>query len=128
MILVLDDNPIRHRMFKKGLIGAPVVHTTRADEAVRLLQEHRPSVVFLDFDLDQFGDLTAGNGRQVVNWILTAPDDWRKTTFFIHSMNPIDGPGMYRALIKAKLKAHLYPRAWELPTLMGLAVAYAKAA
>ncbi len=113
MILVLDDDPSRHKAFKRGLVGASVVQVTRADEAVMALANTGPwSVVCLDHDLDQHGDLTAGDGMQVVKWICGRTRCFKVTLFIVHSLNPIYGPSMVAKLQHAGLAAARVPNIW----------------
>ena len=113
MILVLDDDPSRHKAFKRGLIGASVVHATRADQAVMLLAGTGPwSVVCLDYDLDQHGDATAGNGLQVVDWIRGRTRLFKTTLFVVHSLNFIFAPSMVAKLQHAGLAVARVPSIW----------------
>jgi hypothetical protein len=114
VILVLDDDPVRHRAFKRGLIGTSVVHVTRADQAVMQLADTGPwRVVCLDHDLDQHGDLTAGDGMQVVKWICGRTRFFKTALFVVHSINPVRAPQMVAKLHHAGLTAVAVPRMWE---------------
>ena len=114
MILVLDDDPSRHKAFKRGLIGTSVKHVTRADQAVMALSSGGPwSVVCLDHDLDQHGDATAGDGMQVVRWISGRTRHFKTTLFVVHSINWLYAPNMVAVLQHAGLHAVRSPRIWE---------------
>jgi CheY-like chemotaxis protein len=123
MILILDDDPARMRAFRRGLIGATLHTVSRADQAIDVITKTVPEVIFLDYDLDQHGDLTAGNGMQVVDAILMHPGRWLRTRFFVHSINPFNGPAMWNRLRSAGLNAHYVPLAWGRDAVLDLAIA-----
>lgn len=112
MILVLDDDPERHRRFHQGLFGATVQHVTRADKAIQLLRARPWSVVLLDHDLDQHGDATAGTGMQVVDWMVEHRAAFQRSVVIVHSINPIFGPIMLTKLRSAGIRSGRSPRLW----------------
>jgi CheY-like chemotaxis protein len=99
MILVLDDDPVRHRAFQQGMLGARVTHVHRADEALAALAYRGPwSVILLDHDLCDHGDDTAGNGMQVAKWIAGRTRHFKASLIVVHSINPVRGPEMVSML------------------------------
>ena len=50
-ILILEDDPARHKAFKKNLIGNEVLITEHTDQAIKLIKEQDWDVLFLDHDL-----------------------------------------------------------------------------
>jgi CheY-like chemotaxis protein len=127
MILILDDDPARLRAFRRGLIGSTLNTVSRADQAIAILGQTVPAVVFLDHDLDQHGDLTAGNGMQVVDMIVGRPGKWLSTRFFVHSINQLMGPAMWNKLRSVGLNAHYVPRAWDRNAVLDLAISCSRA-
>lgn len=104
MILILDDDPARHRAFRKGLTGSQKVHVHRADEAIAALTYQGPwSVILLDHDLCDHGDDTAGNGMQVAKWISGRTRYFKSSLIVVHSINPVRGPEMVALLKSAGL-------------------------
>lgn len=95
----MDDDPVRHRAFHQGLIGAQVTHVHRADEAIAALTYQGPwSVILLDHDLCDHGDDTAGNGMQVAKWIAGRTRHFKASLIIVHSINPVRGPEMVSML------------------------------
>ncbi len=115
-ILALDDDPARHALFAKSFGAYGRVET--AFNAIAALKNQRWDVVFLDYDLDQFGAIDPGTGEDVVDWIVDHAARFRKfgTLFVVHSHNWIFGPYMTKKLQQAGLTAVRY-RAAETDVL-----------
>lgn len=115
MILILDDDPDRHRYFRRNLVGAHLVQVTTAPEAIRELQRLRPSVICLDFDLDQHGTplRQSGTGWDVASYLLAHYRDFRRAQIVVHSINPLAGPAMADLLEHAGFQVAYRPQAWR---------------
>lgn len=117
MILVLDDDPARHKAFRQGLIGAQVVAFRTAPEAIAWLKDPLnpvPTTIFLDHDLDQFGTpaSVAGNGMHVAA-VIASQRRLVTAHVIVHSVNPLAGPVMARMLLRALRSVDLRPGAWN---------------
>lgn len=114
MILILDDDPVRHRLFSQNLLGANQNHVRTAQEALDILRFAKPNVILLDYDLDQFGlpaDV-AGCGMDVASYLIKNAKHFRRTYIVVHSLNALAGPAMHVLLQRAGLHTDYRPRAW----------------
>jgi len=87
-ILILEDDLVRHRAFKRSLIGHEVTIVEEADHAIELLKKEDWDVLFLDHDLGGkvYVESGPGTGYEVAEWISTNID--RKPKMVItHSYN-----------------------------------------
>lgn len=95
-ILILDDDPDRHRWFARHYTESGdnrVVSTSRVDEFARRLLADRWDIVHLDFDLHMFSDDyerdEAGrplSGMDAARHLQRLPE-WRRPRVIIHSIN-----------------------------------------
>lgn len=118
--LVLDDSPGRGRSFRRELIGAHVVLFDRAPEAVDWLRDHTADVIFLDFDLHEYGlDIEdSGTGMDVVHYLCQASDRLSGAGVVVHSLNPDAGPAMVRLLHNCGYRACRHTYIWEQPAAL----------
>jgi hypothetical protein len=126
VILVLDDDPGRHRAFQQGLIGANVRHCVTAAECIAQLQDPAqpvPSTVFLDHDLDQHGlpASIAGTGMDVAAF-LAGRSRCRRSHVVVHSINPAKGPAMALVLRRSGCGVEYVPWAWMDDAVLARAV------
>lgn len=126
-ILILDDNPDRHKTFARNLKGEDLVHVYRYTEVIATLQTQEPfDLVYLDHDLgefteadkyDDYGDGVAsdGNSREYtgadVAWFIARKLDQTKwpTRIIIHSWNPVGARRMRDMLCDVGLSCVCQP-------------------
>jgi CheY-like chemotaxis protein len=103
-ILILEDDPERHRAFRKRLED-PVIVTTAA-ECIRLLETEEWSDLYLDHDLggQVYVESGPGTGYEVACWLEEHPER-KPSRIVLHSLNPAG---------RAKMKAAL-PDAYDRP-------------
>ncbi len=94
-ILILEDDPIRHKAFKRKLIGHHVVITDDSKECIRLLAEEIWDELYLDHDLggQVYVDSGEGTGYEVAEW-LSEHEDRLPPHIVIHSYNPTGAKNM----------------------------------
>ncbi len=116
MIIVLDDNPNRHRSFARYLVGHRVKHVHTAAEALGAIDTLRPRLIFLDYNLDEFGTPIeeSGTGMDVATWLVAHERDLKPTPLIVvHSLNLAHGPQMAELLIEGGFPVVYHPFAWE---------------
>lgn len=103
-ILILEDDPERHRAFRKRLCD-PVIVTTAA-ECIRLLEAEDWDECYLDHDLGGrvYVESGPGTGYEVACWLEANPARMPKRVV-LHSLNPAG---------RARMKAAL-PDAYDRP-------------
>lgn len=109
-VLVLEDDPIRHREFSKQLIGSEYQIVTTAAEAINQLQTDTWDYLFLDHDLGGmvYVDSGDGTGYEVAEWLAENPDR-QPECIILHTLNPVGAENMQKKLPNA-LKV---PFAWK---------------
>ena len=117
-VLVLDDDPERLRIFSNVLSkpGVMFAFARTAKEAMSMLAKHRWDLVFLDHDLGLTPTANPGDGTQVAQFIVSERHRrgrFRKTKFYIHSINPAGNRRMTRLLRRAGLRVRSAPFVWE---------------
>ncbi len=94
-ILIVEDDPMRMKLFRRGLIGSVVHHADTAKAGMYLAATEQPDVVFLDYDLHIHAERDpkhTGSGGDVADWVAR---EFRKTqggyqpVVIIHSYNPM---------------------------------------
>ena len=123
-ILILDDDENRHRAFIGALRGHSLTHAWTSQEANHHL--HDPAhdgfdVVFLDHDLGEFGEHSAGTGLHVAHEVAGLSEDRRPTLTVVHSHNPDGAAEMMRVLYRAGLNAQREPFCEHLLTRLSRA-------
>ncbi len=130
-ILVLDDDLTRHHTFARNLRGHEVVHAQTYDSALAaLLDAPRFDLVYLDHDLNDFGQLSIGpsdsmyggvremDGRDVASFIARSlPQHKRPKRFIVHSWNEEGAAMMIMILRRAGFpcdKEEFHPNIGEL--------------
>jgi CheY-like chemotaxis protein len=94
-VLILDDDPNRHREFDNILRGVSRLHVYTADQAISALRNSPPFyLVCLDHDLGDFDNkllaTDPGNGTEVAAYINLHLDRGRyPKRVMIHSWNPV---------------------------------------
>jgi len=117
-ILILEDNPSRHKAFRQKFIGNTVVIVSEPREAKLLLEDMGWDVLCLDHDLggQEMMESGSGTGYEVAEWSEKHPARQPKT-IIIHSLNPVGSANMNDALPDA----HIIPRAWKAETSFDIA-------
>lgn len=116
-ILILDDDPERHRLFDQNLRhpGLIVDHVRTAAEAINALRHRAYDIVFLDYDLHQHGvpiEISC-TGRHVSDWIVRHAKHFVDTQFIVHSLNPFFAGPMVDDLEAVGLQVERAPWIWE---------------
>ena len=98
-ILVLEDDPQRHKVFKRNLIGSEYKIVETAEDCIACLKESSWSVLFLDHDLGgkQMVESGPGTGYEVAEWISKNPDQG-PNEIVLHTFNPSGAKNMQRVL------------------------------
>lgn len=100
-ILILDDDKIRHLLFKTNFVGHVLVHTYTAQEAIKALEEDLFEVAFLDHDLGGHSYVESEGeeetGYTVAKWLAEHPDR-KPPIIHIHSYNPVGAQNMKNIL------------------------------
>lgn len=114
----MDDDPDRLRAFSKALSKPGVMYACArtAKEAMSLLHSHRWDLVFLDHDLGITPTGDPGDGTQVARFIVREQarrGRFKRTKFYIHSINPEGNRRMTSLLYRAGLRVRSTPFVWE---------------
>jgi CheY-like chemotaxis protein len=115
-VLILEDSPERHKVFRRKLRNVYYVITDDAPTTIELLNRHYWDVLFLDHDLQgkAFVRSGRGTGYEVANWLAHHPHRMPKQ-IIIHSMNPAGARNMKRVLPRAILA----PGCWNDIRIIG---------
>lgn len=107
-ILVIDDEPARHKIFLKRLShGNNVTIVTSYHSAVRELNKTgRFDLVYLDYDLDEYSDSTIEfgqyskhhSGADAAAYMASLPEAKKPKRVIVHSLNPSRAPIMMAEL------------------------------
>jgi CheY-like chemotaxis protein len=115
-ILVLDDDPLRHRSFARRFKGDEIVHVYSPLEAAEHMGKTKFDLVQLDHDLGFWTDREnvppsffggyADDARMKVElkgfhvavWMRQMPEATRPTRVVVHSANAVGGPMMAELL------------------------------
>jgi CheY-like chemotaxis protein len=118
-ILVVDDEPARHKLFLQRLSkGNQVTIVTNYHSAVRELNRTgRFDLVYLDYDLDEYSEspIEYGqfskhhNGVDVAQFIATMPKSKQPKQAIVHSLNASKAPIMLVELESGGIKADYQP-------------------
>jgi CheY-like chemotaxis protein len=122
-ILIVDDEPKRHKIFLKRLsAGNNVVVVNSYYGAVREIERNRKfDLVSLDYDLDQFVDsqIEAGpwskyqSGLDVAKYIASLSPAKKPLKAIVHSLNASRAPIMVAELEDAGIKTEYLPFQYE---------------
>jgi len=110
-ILILEDDPARHKIFKSNLIGTNTVIVTTVDEALQQLTKESWDYLFLDHDLGgtQMTESGPGTGYEVAQWLSVNHENMPKNVV-VHSFNPVGAQNIKNILPKSILA----PGCWSL--------------
>lgn len=116
-VLILEDNPARVRSFRQNIIGIPITNLSTAPQAIAWLSDHTPNLLFLDYDLDQFGvdARIAGHGSDVAAWMSKHAKQFAHALVVIHSLNEDGSTRMCDRLKSVGIAAMRFPFVWEKP-------------
>lgn len=97
-ILILEDNDIRIKFFKRRFIYDDLTVVNHAKEAIDLIKENEYDLIMLDHDL---GDKQMewdedDNGMMVAEYLNKNPVDAK---VIIHSFNNVRGPQMQKLIL-----------------------------
>ena len=94
-ILIVDDEEIRHEMFRKKYPMFDITSVYNSSDAIKLLSKNKYNTIFLDHDLG--GDDT---GVKVAEFIDRAHI---RSFIIVHSMNPVGASNIKRILPSARI-------------------------
>jgi CheY-like chemotaxis protein len=116
-ILIVDDDPRRIVLFRRGIFGVPVTNIMQARQAIAWLQDHTPGLLFLDYDLHQHGtDIkVSGCGGDVVTWMAKEKNRFKHTFVVVHSLNEENSIRMVEKLRRSGITATRMPYIWDKP-------------
>jgi hypothetical protein len=122
--LILDDSPGRTRSFRRELVGTTIHAFDRAGEAMDWLRSNVADVIFLDFDLHEYGlDIEdSGSGLDVAHFLCQHSDRHGNAGVVIHSLNRTAGPAMARLLRSCGYRVAEHPFIWQQPHALAKAV------
>lgn len=132
-ILVLDDNPERHRVFRRNLIGHLVTHVETYHEALDALAKTPPfDLVFLDHDLNEFearsvtlSSMYEGGGIELTGNDLCRyiaerlPKTQHPKTAVIHSLNHAGAKNMASHLKYTEIDVIVHPYRTDITVRSG---------
>ena len=105
-VLILDDEPYRHKLFRLHLAAEERTHVMTADECIDALREEKWDIVFLDHDLGgmqmvvSMSDTGEKTGYQVACFLEEFPI-YKPTKVIVHSLNPAGAKNMCAAVYGA---------------------------
>jgi CheY-like chemotaxis protein len=108
-VLILEDDPIRHKAFKTNFWHCDMTIVITAQEAIKKLTNNQYDYLFLDHDLGgtQFAPSDENSGYAVAKFLENNPQYKPATRIIIHSLNPDGRKAMNMAL----------PEAVQLPSI-----------
>lgn len=103
-ILILEDEEVRCRAFRRKFLNHEIVIVAAAQEAIKLLREQTWDLLCLDHDLGgrEMAESGPGTGYEVAQWI-AEHEDRRPARVLIHSFNPVGAANMKQALGEAEI-------------------------
>jgi len=120
-VLILDDDPQRHKVFREILPNCLRYHAYTATTAIKhLVESSGPfDLVCLDHDLGdfgqegeilEFGNCEAGTGVEVAQYIsLHLERELYPQKIIIHSQNPVGAKRMYDTLFPTGIQITVLP-------------------
>lgn len=118
-ILVVDDEPARHKIFLKRLSqGNNVTIVTNYHSAVRELNRTgRFDRVYLDYDLDEYTETAVEYGQyskhrsglDVAQYMASMPEAKKPREVIVHSLNASRAPIMMAELDSGNIKNEYQP-------------------
>jgi CheY-like chemotaxis protein len=132
-VLVLDDNPERHKAFRRNLFNHTVVHVETYHDAVQALaMTPRFDVVFLDHDLNEFGAKSVAEStmygfggsveltgddlcRFIVNQL---PEERHPQIAVIHSLNHWGAKNMESRLVQTNIQVVVRPFSTDITIVL----------
>ena len=121
-VLLIEDSPERVKKFKQHCIGISFIHKKTADAAIAWLQSNTPKVIFLDYDLHDYGaDIhETGCGGDVVSWMGKHDHQFQHTQVVIHSLNMSGAARMFAKLQQHNIPSVRMPFIWEHPSSLDI--------
>lgn len=113
VVLILDDEDIRHETFDMVLDEHDLVHVFTVDQAIFELTHRKFDAVFLDHDLRMLK-----TGLDVADFMCSMPNELRPDLVVIHSLNPVGAQAMAMVLEQAKFNVMKMPFGSALPVLV----------
>ena len=112
-VLILEDDYLRHKVFKENLIGHVYTICTTTKSLIQNLETDIWDYLFLDHDLNGQVYVPSGKdtGYEVAEWIVDHPER-RPKRIIIHSFNEEGVENMSKLLQTAVV----FPGAWKYVT------------
>jgi len=120
-ILIIEDDPRRHRYFRRGLIGASIDFARSAQAALRNITEVEYDVIFFDHDLFEHSGPDAGTGMDVAKVVSDRAKVPPKMVM-VHSLNPSASADMVKILRGQGITTYQCPFVWEMPEALQMLV------
>lgn len=111
-VLIVEDDDERIKNFKIHLCKHKLIFAKTAPASIESLRSGHFDYVFLDHDLDEENTGKDGEGIDVVRHVIKEAACYQKTTFILHSMNPVGAKNMKQELERAGLKVECLPYSW----------------
>lgn len=94
-LLILDDQEMRHELFRHKYEGHDITHAWTASQAIHYLSNNEYDYIFLDHDLGNQSYMASGpgTGYEVAEWISKHPE-LKGSKIIIHSFNPAGASNM----------------------------------
>jgi CheY-like chemotaxis protein len=126
-VLVLDDNKIRLKIFKRNLIGAVIVCTETVKDCIKELRDSEANYdyLFLDHDLDGkiYVPSGPGTGYEVAQWLKNNPHK-KPNKIILHSCNEEGIKKMLEELPEASPLIAVFMMDFNISDLPNLDVLY----
>ena len=100
-IFILEDDPLRMKLFKQTLIGHNVDHADNVTDGKKLLTENEYDLILLDHDLggeQMVNSADENTGYQLAKFIR---DDNISARVIVHSYNPAGAKNILAVLPRA---------------------------
>ena len=119
-VLIIEDNPERIKLFRRGFIGISTSVLTTASFALDWLKDHVPKLLLLDYDLHEHGTpiKLSGCGADVARGMARYAKRFERTMIVVHSLNPIGARRILKTLQGGNLSASMHPNLWKEPENM----------
>lgn len=117
-ILILEDSPERHKLFKQNLIGTDLTITEYVDECKKLMQENDYQALFLDHDLGGKVHVESGGDEQtgydIAKWLSEKPEGVSiPQLIVVHSLNESGRKNIIERLMGLDCKIADAPFIWQ---------------
>jgi CheY-like chemotaxis protein len=115
-ILILEDNPARHKIFKQAFFNHTLCIVETSKDAIEALKKEDFEAIFLDHDLggQQMVESGPNTGYEVAKWLEENPEH-SCNNIIIHSLNPVGRDKMKAAIPYARIEPFnvIFPREYN---------------